>query len=201
MTPSNPLCNAEISAGSLMLAESRKIARLLLGDPTDAEWRKALVEDNVLQKKAPSTAIRQARLIRNRMGHLDKPALELIASREPEVATQLLMLASIRHSRLLKDFMADVLLTHVRQLEMELSVRDWDAFLIECEFRDPSVKAWTTSTRDKLLQVILRVLAEAKYLASTRSMKIQRVQLHPDVRHYLEQRNEKGMIDLMELKQ
>ena len=59
--------NAEISAGSLMLPESRRIARLLLTHPTKEQWFEALKLDNILQKKSPATAKRQARLIRNRL--------------------------------------------------------------------------------------------------------------------------------------
>ena len=57
------LYNAEISAGSLMLPESRRIARLLLTQPTPEQWDEALKSENLLQKK-PATARRQARLIR-----------------------------------------------------------------------------------------------------------------------------------------
>lgn len=193
------LYNAEISAGSLMLAESRKLARFMLSDPSEANWRKALVEENILQKRSPATATRQARLIRNRLQLLDKQALELIAARESEVAMQMLLLASMKHSQILRDFVSDVVVAHVKQLEPELSVRDWDAFLIECSHRDASVEAWSISTKEKLLQVIIRVLAEAKYIDSTRSLKIQRAQLHPEIRSYLSERGEKRMIELMEL--
>ena len=54
------LYNAEISAGSLLLPESRRIARLLLTHPTSAQWDAALKDENLLQKK-PATARRQAR--------------------------------------------------------------------------------------------------------------------------------------------
>jgi hypothetical protein len=52
------LYNAEISAGSLMPTESRRIAELLLTRPTDAEWDAALKDENLLQKK-PATARRR----------------------------------------------------------------------------------------------------------------------------------------------
>ena len=58
-----PLYNAEISAGSLMLPESRRVARLLLTHPATEQWFEALKVDNILQKKSPATARRQARLI------------------------------------------------------------------------------------------------------------------------------------------
>lgn len=38
--------NAEISAGSLLLPESRRLARLLLTQPTLEAWDAALYEDN-----------------------------------------------------------------------------------------------------------------------------------------------------------
>ena len=51
------LYNAEISAGSLMLPESRRIAKLLLGRPTQEQWDAALKHENLLQKR-PATARR-----------------------------------------------------------------------------------------------------------------------------------------------
>ncbi|OGA11439.1 MAG: hypothetical protein A3H33_08355 [Betaproteobacteria bacterium RIFCSPLOWO2_02_FULL_65_20] len=50
-----------------MLSESRRIASLLLSDPDEATWRQAVEIENILQKKAPATARRQARLIRRRL--------------------------------------------------------------------------------------------------------------------------------------
>lgn len=93
------LYNAEISAGSLMIPESRRIAKLLLMHPTKEQWFEALKLDNVLQKKSPATARRQARLIRNRLDTLNDAAWALIADGAQEVAAQLLMAACIKHSR------------------------------------------------------------------------------------------------------
>ena len=51
---------ADLSAGSLMLPESRVIAGLLLQHPDDSGWQQALRVDNVLQKSSPATTVRQA---------------------------------------------------------------------------------------------------------------------------------------------
>ena len=59
--------NAEISAGSLMPLESRRLAELLQTFPDETAWNKAIETDNVLQKKTPATARRQARLIKRRL--------------------------------------------------------------------------------------------------------------------------------------
>ncbi len=176
--------NAEISAGSLLVAESRKLAGLLLGSPIPAQWDTAIKQDNILQR-SPSTARRMARLIRNRLETLDAEGLQLVATGDAELCVQVLMAAAIRHSRLLGDFMRDVYAQDLRQLERHLSHRQWDAFLADCEQQDAAVATWAVTTRLKLFQVIVRILAEAKYLDSSKTMGLTPPLLHPRVRSYL----------------
>ncbi len=195
------LYNAQISAGSLMLPESRRIARLLLTHPDRTMWTAAIEHDNVLQKKSPATARRQAGLIRQRLNTLDEAGWILIAEGEQEVALQTLLAAAIKHSRLLADFISDVVAGHLRRLETTLSPQDWDAFFAECVQRDPGIADLAVSTRAKLLEVILRILAEAKFLASRRSLRLTPPLLHPDVQRYLRARSDTAVLAVMELKQ
>jgi hypothetical protein len=190
--------NAEISAGSLMPLESRRIAEFLLTNPDDVTWRRVLVEDNLLQKKSPATTLRQAKLIRNRLTTLDSSAWEMIAHREQEVTIQLLLIAAVRHSQLLADFIADVYKEHQRRLNLAISPRDWEGFFVECTHRDASVSQWSASTQAKLFQVILRILTEAKYLDNTRNMTLTPQSLHPDVRRYLSDQSDYALLNLLE---
>ena len=193
------LYNAEISAGSLMLPESRRVARFMLANPDPDDWIDALHRENILQKRSPTTARRQARLIRKRLDTLDEPAWRMIADGEQELATQALLAAAIKHSRLLGDFMRDVVAGRIRRLEPDLDPGDWDAFLVECGRRDAKVASWSDSTRRKLLQVVLRMLAEARYIASTRHPQLTPPLLHPDLVRYLRKRSETSVLAAMEL--
>ena len=83
--------NAEISAGSLLPLESKRVAALLLTTPDEAAWRHSIDVDNILQKKTPASARRQASLIRKRLTTLDAKAWEMLVLREYEVVTQLLL--------------------------------------------------------------------------------------------------------------
>lgn len=195
------LYNAQFTAGSLMVSESRRIAELLLQKPDDVAWNQAIKLDNILQKNNPATAIRQARLIRSRLELLDGEGIELVANEGLEVCTQILLLATIRQSRLLGDFLIDVYRGQLRRLESTLNIRDWDVFLHECEQRDPTVQNWTAITRAKLLQVILRILTEATYLESSRSLKMTPPLLHPRVRAYLANHKDHYAREAMEHKQ
>jgi len=164
--------NTDINAGSLMLPESRRIAELLLQNPTKEIWKHALQVDNILQKRSPATAQRQARMIRNRLQHLDQAGWVMISSREQEVAMQMLLAAAIKQSRILGDFMLEVVGERLRRLETNLLVFDWEHYWLDCARRDPVLDTWSSSTKAKLFQVIPRILCEARYLATTRQMEL-----------------------------
>lgn len=68
--------------------------------PTEEQWMQAIKVDNLLQKKSPATATRQAYLIRKRLDILNQEAWELIAQSEQEIAIELLLASAIKHSHL-----------------------------------------------------------------------------------------------------
>ncbi len=198
MAKQTSLYKAEISAGTLMPLESRRLAAFLLTKPDESRWKKALVDENILQKKTPSTALRQARLIRDRLNTLDETGWEMIVNREQEVAIQLLMIAAIKHSQLLADFISAVYITRQRQLDLAIQANDWDNFLVDCAKKDPLVSDWSESTQAKLFQVIRHILAEGKYLETSRTMKLTPKSLHPDVKKYLSVREDTDLLNLLE---
>ena len=192
--------NAEISAGSLMLPESRRIADLLLTSPSREQWFAALKLDNLLQKRTPATAYRQAQLIRKRLETLEDEGLKLIATGSHEIAMQLLFAAAVKHSRILADFLLDVYAGKLRRLEQNLSpAKDWDVFMAECVQRDPELANLSASTKAKVLQVILRVLAEGHYVDSTRTLRLTPPHLHPDVVSYLKRHGDTEVLAIMDM--
>lgn len=192
--------NAEVSAGSLMLPESRKIAAFLLTKPDEAAWTRAFsLEENLLQKNKPATARRMARLIRNRLESMGDETLRLIAEGDKEVATQLLLACAIRHSRLLGDFMLDVYRRRLRGFEKALDAKDWESFLDECSHRDPAVAGWSPSTKAKIFQVVVRILAEAGFLDSTRRMGLTPPMLHPAAERHLKKIGADEVLAVMEM--
>ena len=193
-----PEYNAEISAGSLMPLESKRLAMLLLTQPDEAAWRDAVETQNILQKKTPATARRQATLIRKRLLTLEAKAWEMIATREGEVVNQLLLAASVKHSQLLGDFLRRVYADRQRRLEINVSAANWQDFLTECAHHDAAVANWTDGTKAKLFQVIVNILVQTKFLDSTRSKKLTPPYLHPDVQRYLRKRHESYVLECLE---
>jgi len=198
-TPTKRIYNAEISAGSLLLNESRIIAKLFLERPDEKTWHKAIIVDNVLQKKATSSAKRQARLIRNRLELMPGELLELVVNGNREVAIQALFAAATKHSRLLGDFIDEVLRQHIKTFNTHLTVRDWENYFSDCEQRDKSLKKLSATTKKKLGQVVLRILAEAKYIDNTRLLNLTPVHVAPEVYTVLANAGENYVLKCLEV--
>ena len=182
-----------------MLAESRRIAELMLTHPSDAEWSHALKIENILQKNTPATAFRQANLIRKRLVTLDEEGWKLIAQGDMEVSTQILLAAAIKHSYLLGDFLRDVYARQVSRMELVLNAHLWDGFWVECVHRDGEIEQWSASTRKKLFEVIIRILVEAKYLDSSRNKNLTPPILHPTVISFLKRHGELDILAAMKV--
>lgn len=198
MEKSSSIYNVEISAGSLLQRESREIARLLLDDADKEMWYRALVVDNVLQKSSPTSARRMARLIRNRLEAMSPEFWDLVSEGNMEVGTQALLAASIKHSKLLGDFINEVVRMHYRTYKSHITANDWKNFFEECEQRDSGLAERSETTKKKMAQVVFRILAEAKIIDDTKSMKLLPFQVVPEVRNYLLAHGEDEILRCME---
>jgi hypothetical protein len=179
-----------IVAGSLLVPESREIARLLLEGTDENAWKDAIMKGNILQKRSPETAKRQGRLIRKRLLLMKPDHWEMVAEGHTSLATQAVMAAAVKHSHLIGDFMQSVVRQHWQTFQKSISNSDWYRFMETCAQVDHRVEAWTEKTRAKLKQVVFRVLAEAGYIKSTKSLLLQPVSIEPELRKYLDVHSE-----------
>jgi hypothetical protein len=195
---SEQIYNGEIVAGSLLVKESREVAELLLRGLNEKQFYKEVLISNVLQKRSPASAKRQAKLLRNRLLPLHHDFWEMIREGSHEQSTQALLVASIVHSHLLGDFIKQVIRLHIKTFQKKVSYRDWDSFFEECKQRDASVAAWTESTTKKIRQVVFRILAEAKIIDSTRNMALIPFSLLPEVKELLVSHEESYALECLE---
>ena len=181
---------ADITAGSLKLAESRVIADLLLRGVNGREWDAAILDWNVLQARTPATAKRLARLIRGRLSLMDADLWRLVRDGSGDVATHAALAAAVKHSPLLGDFLDLVVREQYRVFAATLTNKLWDDYLDDCRGRDPEMPIRNESTRKRLRSSVFQILAQAGYIESTRSKKLQTVHIASQVLQYLERHNE-----------
>lgn len=179
--PVIPKYQANLTGGSLKVAESRIVAGLLLQGGRPEDWRKAIQTENLLKAKTPGTAKRLGRLIRDRLSPMPPEILQLIRDGAGDVATHAVLAAAIRHSPLLGDFMDLVLRDHYRRFSKVLTYKAWDDYLEECRGRDPEMPQWSDSTVQRLRSSVFQILAQAGFVQNTRSLALLRPHISDQV--------------------
>jgi hypothetical protein len=169
--------SADITAGSLKVQESRIVADLLLRGVGEEGWKAEIVRENLLQAKNPATAIRLARLIRKRLEPMGSNLWKLVRDGDRVVATQAVLAAAIKHSRLLGDFLDLVVRDLYRQFKPTLSKAMWEDYLNDCRGRDSKMPLWNESTRKRLRSSVYHMLAQAGFIENTRTLKLQPVHI------------------------
>ena len=192
---------ANFTKASLLIPESRIVASLLLDKVDEDQWRQSIVVDNVLQKRTQNTATTQASLIRNRLNTMGPDLWTLVMEGGKQVATHAVLAATIKFSPLLGDFLDLVVREQFRRFENALRPALWDDYLESCHERDPDMPSWSESTRVKLRQNAIRMLAEGGYLHDTKDLRLQRVQISSEVIGYLQEHEETYVIKCMQVSQ
>ncbi|MGK0291035.1 MAG: hypothetical protein ACI86H_002502 [bacterium] len=191
--------NAELVAGALLPVESRKIATLLLKNGSPQEWKQEIEVNNILQKRSPQTAKRQAILIRKRLETMDHDFLKLVSEANATLLNQCLLVSAIKRSHLLGDFIQQVILEHTRNFQKEITVTHWNYFFENCKNVDSSIESWAVTTQKKVRQVIFKILAESKYIQSTKQKTITLIRIEPELIYYLNRQQENHLIKLLQI--
>lgn len=188
-----------ITAGSLLVPQSRKIAKLLLTYPDKMRWKTAINDENILQQRSPVSASKLAALIKARL-ELATPTLwELVAEGDSTTSTHAIFACAIKHCRLLGDFLDLVVRDQFRRYEESLSYRQWDDFIEECKQRDLNMADFKPTTAVKVRSNIFQILYEVGYIKDRRKKELQKVHIAHEVIEYLEKNNEKYILRCIQL--
>lgn len=194
MTKAASRYKADIAGGALKLQESRVVAGLLLDGVTDAEWKHAIEIDNVLQKRSPGTAKRQASLMRLRLEMMKPELWELVRDGSKIIATHALFAAAIKHSTLLGDFLDLMVRNQFRMFRQDLPRKLWLDFIEKCHDHEPNMPEWRDSTTNKLGDTVYQILAEVEYLMDNKKYILQPVRISSEVMTYLRDNEEDYVI-------
>jgi len=188
----------DINGGSLMLNDSLILAPHLLPVPTIEAWKQLIVEQNILQRKSPHTALRTAATIRKRLAPLGEEYLNDLLILPERGYVQLLMVALLIQSPIVEDFMGYVLAEAKRTYQPTISKKAWPDFIDDRIRAWPDLLVYSDETLKKIGKNLLRSLAEAGYLDSVRGKRLQPVYLLPEVKNWLDKLNRSDLISVME---
>jgi hypothetical protein len=185
---------ANITAGALLVPESRKIADLMLRNVSPQEWKEAVEQKNILQKLSVSSSKRVASHIRSRM-ELMKPELwQMVRDGDAILSTQAIFAAAIKHCRILGDYLDLVVREQFRKLEDRLTPALWDEFVLSCKQRDPLMEDFPPSTAKKMRSVVHKILVEVGYLKKAHDWYLKKIEVVSEVTEYLKNNNEEYVL-------
>jgi len=184
------LYKANITAGALLVPESRKIADLMLRGVSGEEWKRVVEEENILQKLSVSSSKRVAAFIKARLGMMTPELWKMVRDGDGILTTQALFAAAIKHCRLLGDYLDIVVREQFKRMEDRLTPALWDEFITSCKQRDPLMENFPPSTAKKMRSVVHKILSETGYLESSRQWKLKKVEIVPEIINYLTCNNE-----------
>ena len=119
---------------------------------------------------------------------------QLVRDGSLPVATHACLAAAVKHSTLLGDFLDLVVREQYRLFSPALSPSMWERYIDDCRARDPEMPVWRDSTIRRLRSSVFQILAQAGYIESTRTLKLQTVHIARDVLRFLEAHDEQYVL-------
>jgi len=190
---------ANFTKCSLIVPEARIVAGLLMKGADSGEWERQVLDVNVLQKRTAKTAVTYANLARARLQTMDADLWLLVRDGSMPVATHAVLAATVKFSPLFGDFLRTVVRDQFRRFATHLETRHWDAYIEDSLRSQPNMLTLSDSTRVKLRQNAMRMLAEAGFVENTRSLRLRSQQIEPAVLSYLRQHNEQYVLDCLQV--
>ncbi|MPW36353.1 DUF1819 family protein [Vibrio sp. B1Z05] len=189
----------DLIGGSLMITEAQLIAELLLSDPSKEQWGDAIVDQNILQKRSPASAKRNAATIKKRIANLGNKFLSTLVNANHEEAAQLMMAATLINSPLLADFMRTVVMDAKRMYRENIDMKDWEYFWEDKCRIYPDFADMSESSTYKIAQVAFKVMTDGGFLESTKTKVLTNIYITPDVRQLLVDMDRDDIIQAMEI--
>lgn len=155
------------TTGGLFHQKSVELAALHLDLGDWKAVRDKVVAENLLQTRTLNTLKRVCREIVSRLRTLTPDELEFLVEASHQDQAYLLWLAVCRRYRFIADFAVDVLRERYLTLQTNLSQEDFDTFFNQKSEWHEELEKIKPTTRDKLRQVLFKMLREADLLTDS----------------------------------
>ena len=154
------------STGSLFHRESVALAALFLELGDWNAVRDKVLSGNLLQARTLNTLKRVCREIISRLKTLGSREIELLVHGTPQDQGYLLWIAVCRRYKFVADFAVEVIRERFITLKMDLHYEDFDSFFNRKSEWHPELDEIQPATRNKLRQVLFKMLREADLLTA-----------------------------------
>jgi hypothetical protein len=164
--------NLGFTAASLRPELARLIAECYL---TVGDWNLAkncVLSSNKLQSRSAGSLVRMERELRQRISRLTPAQIELLAHATSEDRAAMAWLASQKHFSFIFEFSSELLREKLAAHDPVLRQSDYETFVENKSVAHPELAQLATVSKNKIRQVLLRMLVEAGLLCDGPAMGI-----------------------------
>lgn len=164
VSPSPKQTYAANTHQGFFLREITFVAARLREDASLEAIQREVMDENAFQLSSRASRIKTLQTVKARL-HDASPALVALLAEGSHNLRSLanLYLILVQH-RLLRDFIAEVLLESLRRMDATVTAGDVRAFMVHKREQVPSVEAWSQETADKVRSSLVNVCVHAGLL-------------------------------------
>lgn len=160
-----------------MFREMRVTARLYSAGSSEEEIIAKIIQENLFQYPTERETRGKCRVALRRLGHISGSAflLDALAEGSIEDARRVALVAMMCDSRLVAEFMVEVVGGKLGSLDRSLTQKDVNLFFAQLGQKDERVAMWSDATVKRIKSVLMNVLRETGYLEGKGSETLQPV--------------------------
>lgn len=163
------------TAGSSQLADFARLAKMVV----EANYNFDIINRDNIGKQKKGTNQRHFQEHRIRLGNLTSDEMELLAYGDLNDKKLVTLLALCKSYRFMFDFVVEVIREKALVYDFEIRESDYNSFINRKIYDHPELEGLSESTRDKIKQVLFRILAEVGLVDSAKNRVIQPALITP----------------------
>ena len=186
---------ASLTREPFLFYEMRTTAHLMAGGKTESEILEEIYTQNLFQYPTERSILRIARAcIRRLHGLEDESLLRAVYEESTAVSKQICLYAIMKDSRLIQEFMVNVIGGKYRVQDLSFSRMELNVFFLHLQEQNIKVAGWSEATIKKLKQIMMRILVETEYLDDLQTEHLNPVLLGSLLRDVMQERQERALL-------
>lgn len=163
------------TAGSSQIADFTRLAKMVV----DAGYELDRISRDDVGKGKERTNQRHFQELRIRLGTLTNEEIEVLADGDLNDKKCITLLALCKSYRFVLDFVVEVVREKALVYDFEIRESDYNSFVNRKIYDHPELDELSESTKDKIKQVLFRILAEVDLIDNAKRRVIQNVLIAP----------------------
>jgi len=183
--------NGGLTAEQFLFYEIQIVAKQYVQGKSANEIVEYVRKDNLFQYPTERQVSRLVRACYRRLVALDnKTLVNEIMSAPSEVAKQINLYAMMRYSRLMREFMINLIGEKYRQHDFNFSRKDLNVFFSHLQEQNDGVAGWSDKTLGKLKQVLRKCLVETQLLDSAKDTTLNPIFISVELENGIRENND-----------